>query len=198
MKRAILEQVYPGGSLITEGEIAESTGVSRTPAREALLRLEAEGLVALYPKRGALIRPVSAREIEDVVEARRLVELHAAERAWSNRAALRADLAALLDQMRQARAAGDVGALMEADRAFHARVVDAAGNEILSELYQRLRDRQMRMGVASFRLSPERMDVAVAEHDGQLVALDGDDPERWLELVRAHIDGAATVLRNLR
>lgn len=70
LKRAILEQVHPGGSLISEGEIAEAAGVSRTPVREALLRLEAEGLVALYPKRGALVRPVSAREITDVVEAR--------------------------------------------------------------------------------------------------------------------------------
>lgn len=52
LKRAILEQVHPGGSLVSEGEIAEATGVSRTPVREALLRLETEGLVRLYPKRG--------------------------------------------------------------------------------------------------------------------------------------------------
>ncbi|WP_223884314.1 GntR family transcriptional regulator [Micromonospora craniellae] len=65
------------------------------PVREALLRLEAEGLVRLYPKRGALILPVSAREIADVVEARRL---------------------------RAAHAAGDLTGLMAADRAFHATV----------------------------------------------------------------------------
>ncbi|MEE3921880.1 GntR family transcriptional regulator [Micromonospora sp. BRA006-A] len=80
-----MEQVYPGGQLVSEGEIAEAT-VSRTPVREALLRLETEGLVKLYPKRGALIRPVSAREIADVIEARRLVELHAADRVWPRRA----------------------------------------------------------------------------------------------------------------
>ncbi|MGS2616722.1 GntR family transcriptional regulator [Micromonospora sp. LZ34] len=198
LKRSILEQVYPGGQLVSEGEIAEATGVSRTPVREALLRLEAEGLVRLYPKRGALIRPVSAREITDVIEARRLVELHAAERVWPRRAALRAELAARLAEMRAAHAAGDLTALMAADRAFHATVVDAAGNEILAELYQRLRDRQLRMGEASFRLSPGWAEVALTEHAAQLAALEGDDPQRWLGTVAAHIDNAAAVLRTLR
>ncbi len=198
LKRSILEQLLPGGSLVSEGEIAEATGVSRTPVREALLRLEAEGLVKLYPKRGALIRPVSAREIGDVVEARRLVELHAAERVWPRRAALKAALAARLAEMRAAHAAGDLTALMAADRAFHATVVDAAGNEILAEFYQRLRDRQLRMGEASFRLSPGWAEVALTEHAAQLAALDSDDPQPWLTAVAAHIDNAATVLRTLR
>ncbi|MFG3708171.1 GntR family transcriptional regulator [Micromonospora sp. NPDC047670] len=198
LKRAILEQLHPGGSLVSEGEIAEAAGVSRTPVREALLRLEAEGLVRLYPKRGALIRPVSAREITDVIEARRLVELHAAERVWPRRATLREALAARLAEMRAAHAAGDLTALMEADRAFHATVVDAAGNEILAELYQRLRDRQLRMGEASFRLSPGWAETALTEHADQLAALDSDDPRRWLAAVAAHIDNAADVLRALR
>lgn len=198
LKRAILEQVYPGGLLISEGEIAEATGVSRTPVREALLRLEAEGLVKLYPKRGALIRPVSAREIADVIEARRLVELHAAEQVWPRRAAIRDDLARWLDEMRRAHTAGDVTALMAADRAFHATVVEAAGNEILAELYHRLRDRQLRMGEASFRLTPGWAEVALTEHANQLAALDGDDPRAWLDAIGAHIDNAATVLRTLR
>ncbi|MGN9810087.1 GntR family transcriptional regulator [Micromonospora sp. BQ11] len=198
LKRTILEQVHPGGSLVSEGEIAEATGVSRTPVREALLRLEAEGLVTLYPKRGALIRPVSAREITDVIEARRLVELHAAERVWPHRAALRTALAARLAEMRAAHAAGDVTALMAADRAFHATVVETAGNEILAELYHRLRDRQVRMGEATFRLSPGWAEVALTEHAAQLAALDADDPQPWLTAVAAHIDNAATVLRTLR
>lgn len=197
LKRAILEQVYPGGLLVSEGEIAEATGVSRTPVREALLRLETEGLVRLYPKRGALIRPVSAREIADVIEARRLVELHAAERIWPRRAELRDNLAHRLDEMRQAHAAGDVTALMATDRAFHATTVETAGNEILAELYHRLRDRQVRMGEAGFRLSPGWAEAVLDEHAAQLAALDGDDPQAFLDAVAAHIDNAATVLRAL-
>ncbi|MGC5030979.1 GntR family transcriptional regulator [Micromonospora sp. DT229] len=198
LKRAILEQVHPGGSLVSEGEIAEATGVSRTPVREALLRLETEGLVRLYPKRGALILPVSAREITDVIEARRLVEVHAAEQIWPRRGEIRADLAARLAEMRAAHAAGDLTALMAADRAFHATVVDAAGNEILAELYQRLRDRQLRMGETTFRLSPRWAQMALTDHAAQLAALDGDDPGPWLATVADHIDNAARALRGLR
>src|SRR5918912_405073 len=78
VKDAILSRAYPGGRLLTEGEIASAVGVSRTPVREALLRLEGEGLLSLYPKRGALVLPVSAQEVHDVLEARELVEIHAA------------------------------------------------------------------------------------------------------------------------
>src|SRR5437773_10189413 len=92
LKRAILERIHADGALRSEAEIAAPVGVSRTPVREALLRLESEGLVALYPKRGVLVLPVSAQEIDDVIEARRLVEVHAAGRAWARRAALATEL----------------------------------------------------------------------------------------------------------
>ena len=77
VKQAVLDRRYEGGTLLTEGELAEAVGVSRTPVREALLRLEVEGLIKLYPKKGALVLPVSAQEIADVVETRLLVEEHA-------------------------------------------------------------------------------------------------------------------------
>jgi DNA-binding GntR family transcriptional regulator len=198
LKRAILEQLHPGGTLLTEAEVAEAVGVSRTPVREALLRLESEGLVALYPKRGALVLPVSAREIEEVIDARALIEGHAATRAWARRAELAGTLEPLLEAMRDARTAGDAIAFMEADRAFHAAVVETAGNRILADLYHRLRDRQMRMGVASMRISPDRMDRALADHEAMLAALRAGAPERFAELVHDHVDTAGANLRGLQ
>jgi DNA-binding GntR family transcriptional regulator len=198
LKRAILEQIHADGALLSEADIAATVGVSRTPVREALLQLQAEGLVALYPKRGALVRPVSAQEIEDVIDARRLVEVHAAGRAWARRAELAAALEPWLELMTAARDRGDVVALMTADRAFHAAVVDAGGNQLLGELYQRLRDRQMRIGVAAMRVEPERMGRAVADHSELIAALRGDDPERWRALTERHIGVAAVHLRPAR
>jgi DNA-binding GntR family transcriptional regulator len=195
LKRAILEQMHPGGTLLTEAEIAEAVGVSRTPVREALLRLESEGLVALYPKRGALVLPVSAQEINEVVEARLLVEGHAAAKVWPRRDELIPSLEHLCDTMHSARAAGDLPAMMEADRGFHAAVVDAAGNRILADLYHRLRDRQMRMGVAAMRSSPDRMDRALADHDALLATLRADSPQQWTDLVLSHIATAAGYFR---
>jgi DNA-binding GntR family transcriptional regulator len=198
LKRAILEQIHADGALLSEADIAATVGVSRTPVREALLRLQSEGLVALYPKRGALVRPVSAQEIEDVIDARRLVEVHAARRAWHRRAELVTALEPWLDLMVEARGRGDVVALMSADRAFHEAVVDAGGNQLLGELYQRLRDRQMRIGVAAMRVEPERMDRAVADHAELIGTLRGDDPTRWRALVEKHIGVAANHLRPAR
>jgi DNA-binding GntR family transcriptional regulator len=197
VKRGILEQLYPGGAVLTEGEIADAVGVSRTPVREALLKLESEGLVGLHPKRGALVLPVSVQEINDVIEARTLVEGHAAGRVWPVRARLAGELAPLLATMRDARAAGDPIAFMDADRAFHAAVVAAGGNQILAELYHRLRDRQMRMGVAAMRLAPERMDRAVTDHTAMIKALGGTGDESWIALVHEHIGTAAGYLKGL-
>src|SRR6476620_4109250 len=108
LKRRILDGTHPGGEIVTEGEIAEAVGVSRTPVREALLRLEVEGLIKLYPKKGALVLAVSAQEIADVVETRLLVEEFAARKAVPASAKLIARLEELLDEQRRHVAAGDI------------------------------------------------------------------------------------------
>src|SRR6478672_10064979 len=106
LKRSILDGTHAGGVLVTEGEVAEAVGVSRTPVREALLRLEAEGLVRLYPKRGALVLPVSPKEISDVLETRELVETFAAGKA-SLDPALITELTGFLEAMREHAEAGN-------------------------------------------------------------------------------------------
>jgi DNA-binding GntR family transcriptional regulator len=186
IKESILDRTYPGGTLLTEGELAGAVGVSRTPVREALLRLEADGLVRLYPKKGALVLPVSAGEIADVVETRELVEIHTALRAVGA-AGLTDLLRDHLADMRSAREAGDTLAFMAADRAFHHAVVAAAGNAVLTSLYDSLRDRQLRMGVEYMRSGPERMDRAIAEHETIAEALEGGHAERVRRSVHRHI-----------
>src|SRR5918997_5132089 len=80
-KGRVLDSTFAGGDFITEGEVAEALGMSRTPVREAFLRLEGEGLLRLYPKRGALVVPVSAGEVAAVMETRALVERFAFAKA---------------------------------------------------------------------------------------------------------------------
>ncbi|WP_328291945.1 GntR family transcriptional regulator [Kineococcus sp. NBC_00420] len=196
VKHGILDRSLAGGQLLTEGEIADLVGVSRTPVREGLLQLQAEGLVHLIPKRGALVVPVSPAEVEDVLEARELVEVHTAARAWARRADLAADLVPHLQDMRAA--VGDPWAFTAADRAFHATVVRSAGNEVLSALYDSLRDRQMRMGVANLHGSGDRVATALADHEALRASLLGDDVDAWLHLVRDHVRRAGDRLRAVR
>ncbi|WP_433163554.1 GntR family transcriptional regulator [Kribbella sp. CA-247076] len=198
VKAAILDRAYPGGVLLTEGELATAVGVSRTPVREALLRLEESGLVKLYPKKGALVQPVLPKEIDDVLEARELIETHAAAKVWPRRRELIATLSERVEEMRTHRHAGDAKSFLEGDRAFHEAIVGAAGNEILAKLYNSLRDRQVRMGVPGIEMQPARMDKSITAHQEMIAALDGNSVERFRELVVTHINEAATDLRSTR
>jgi DNA-binding GntR family transcriptional regulator len=195
VKAAILDRVYPGGELLTEGELADAVGVSRTPVREALLRLEASGLVKLFPKKGALVLPVVPQEINDVLEARELIETHAAAKVWPRRKQLVEALEPLLKEMRKHRRAGDAKSFLEADREFHEAIVGAAGNEILAKLYNSLRDRQVRMGVPGIQVMPARMDRSISAHQEMVDALGGNSSKRFRELVVSHIHAAETDLR---
>ncbi|MFJ9039710.1 GntR family transcriptional regulator [Streptomyces sp. NPDC102406] len=187
VKRGVLERRYEGGTLLTEGELAEAVGVSRTPVREALLKLEVEGLLRLYPKKGALVLPVSAQEIADVVETRLLVEEHAVRKAVPARPRLLDRLEELLDTQREQAAAGRFADAAATDRCFHAEIVRSGGNEILSRLYDQMRDRQLRMGVAVMHSHPDRIAKTLAEHGELLDALRAGDVEAAVAVVKRHV-----------
>src|SRR3954466_4841986 len=143
VKERLLDGSFPGGALLSENELSQQLGLSRTPVRQAFVQLEAEGLLELYPKRGALVVPVAASEIEDVFEARLLVEEHCARRAANAGPALAADLVKLIAEQERATPAPRGGRAASAgpDRHFHRAIIDAAGNVILTRLYDALRDR---------------------------------------------------------
>ncbi|MDI2129960.1 GntR family transcriptional regulator [Yinghuangia seranimata] len=195
VKLGVLERRYEGGTLLTEGELAEAAGVSRTPVREALLRLEAEGLLRLYPKKGALVLPVSAQEVADVVETRQLVEAHAARKAVPASPELIARLTELLDQQRAQVAAGEFAEAAVTDRCFHAAIVRSAGNEILARLYDQLRDRQVRMVVAVMHAGAERVARSLTDHAEILEALRGGDADAAVAAVHRHVGRLPEIIR---
>src|SRR4051812_33444553 len=151
VRTAILNRRFSDNELLAEGRIAQAVGVSRTPVREALLRLESEGMVRLLPKRGALVLPVSAQEWRDGLATPELGGTYCVrEIIEGGRAALLTGrLAKAVEDLRSAAQCGDLRAYVTADRDFHATIVAAAGNSILNRLYGSLRDRQLRMGTAN-------------------------------------------------
>lgn len=198
VKRDILNGRRPGGAFVTEGELAEATGVSRTPVREALLRLEAEGLVRLYPKKGALVVPVTADAAREVLEARLVIEVWAAGAMWPRRCEVLTELESLVVAMGAARRAGDVTAFVAHDRHFHEVIVAAAGNSILSHTYQALRDRQLTIVATQLRMSDTRLDEALSGHRGLLEALRTGTKAAFVQLTRTHVEGAIDRLRGGR
>lgn len=181
------------GVFLTEAEVSQATGTSRTPVREALLRLEADGYLQIVPKKGAYVPPVTEADIEAVMQARGLVE------DWSIRRAadLGEALAAQLDQLieRQALQRNDPVAFIESDRQFHRTIVSAAGNPVLAAFYESLRDRQVRMGVYALTTSARRIDEVLAEHGAIAEALRCGDAARAAEAMAVHL---ATTLAALR
>jgi len=198
VKRDILGGLRPGGTFVTEGELAEAAGVSRTPVREALLRLEAEGLVRLYPKKGALVVPVTADAARDVLEARLVIEEWAAGAMWPRRREVLAELDSLLAAMTQARRASDVTAFVEHDRHFHEVIVAAAGNSVLFRTYQALRDRQLTIVATQLRMSDGRLGDALTGHRELLETLRTGTRAAYVRLTRTHVEGAIARLQGSR
>jgi DNA-binding GntR family transcriptional regulator len=197
IKRRVLDGDLAGGDFVSEGRLAEDLAMSRTPVREALLRLEVEGLVRLYPKRGALVLPVTAADVEAVMETRLLVEGHCAERAVARGVDLAGPLRASLARQDEHLAAGDLRAFAEEDRRFHHLVVEAAANPILSALYGSLRDRQVRMGRSTAAEGAERRRRIRAEHRRLAEALAAGDAGAAREATRAHLEGTREGLHRL-
>lgn len=197
-KWAILNNVYAAGDLITEGGLAHEIGVSRTPVREALLRLEVEGLVRLYPKKGAVVSSFSLQEVEDVLEARELVENATARRSFRNRGALLERLRPVHEEMKRRRNDGDTAGFTERDRLFHELIVEAAGNAVLSDVYRMLRERQTLFTSVMVRGRADRMDACLAEHDRIVAALAGDDEAAFLDIVNAHLEWSTGIARETR
>ena len=198
VKARLLDGTFLPGSLLSENEVSQRLGLSRTPVRQAFVQLEAEGLLELYPKRGALVVPIAASEVEDVFEARLLVEEHCARRAAGAGPALGAELDDAIAEQERAVAAGTAG-FAEADRHFHRAIVAAAGNAILTRLYDALRDRQQRIAAAAVaRSGTAGAERFIAEHRGIAAALARRDADEACELVAAHLRSARDAARGAR
>ncbi|OBG26759.1 GntR family transcriptional regulator [Mycobacterium sp. 852002-51057_SCH5723018] len=198
VKNQVLSGAFPGGELISEGDVAAALGMSRTPVREAFLRLEAEGLLRLYPQRGAFVVPVSADEVRAVMEARLVLEQFAVgklvRRGPAAGAGVFERLCEELQRQHDAAAVPDWKEFVAADRAFHRVTVDESGNALLSNFYSSLHDRQMRMTGESMVRDPARITTIMDEHLAIAEALRDGDREKALETVRTHLAGTVRAL----
>ena len=132
----ILSGALPAGARLGEAELAGRFSVSRTPIREALSRLAAEGLVELQPNRGARVVSWSRDELAEIFTLRLQLEPHAVRQAVPKLdAGELAELGELAEEMARVGSPGraqDLGAIVELNRRFHGRLIEAAGNPALA------------------------------------------------------------------
>jgi DNA-binding GntR family transcriptional regulator len=177
------------GTFLNEVELATEVGVSRTPVREALLLLAADGLVEMVPKRGAYVPPLSGRQIKELMELRGLLEQHAASVTLAAGSVPLAAMREALAAQERLIAAGDDTAqeFIEWDRQFHQALVDAARNELIARTYAGLRTRQVRVGVAALFRAADRQRAVCGEHRRIVDALAAGDEAAARAAIEDHL-----------
>jgi len=179
----ILRGVLNSGELVTERQIAARLGMSRTPVREAVRRLEGEGTLERQRGGALVVRPHSMEEFLHALAVRRLLEGEAARLAAGKMAPEL--LATARARIARLRAEGLGESARQDDRDFHASIAAASGNPVLAMAISDLRKR-----TSMFRLGrlPERLDQVCDEHLAIVEALTGGDGEAARAAMQGHID----------
>jgi DNA-binding GntR family transcriptional regulator len=176
------------GEVISEAEIALSYGVSRTPVREAILKLSDEGLLEIFPQSGIFVSRIPIAALPEAIIIRKALEATtsqlAAERTTSSQILV---LHAILERQREANAANDRDAFHRADEMFHATIAEVAGYPGIWTLIQ-----QVKVHVDRYRqltLPQEgRIPRVIAEHEAILGAIEARDPSGARTAMEFHLE----------
>lgn len=186
INRGIIEP----GTHLRENEVAGQLGMSRTPVREALRRLAAEGLVRIVPGRGALVTDLDARRLREIYSVRAVLEGMAAREATTRMSAsTRGLLSGLITEMAELVESGDDDRLREKNQQFHAAIAEASGNRYLLQLLHAMETELERFRFLALR-DPERRAQAHEEHVALFDAIRHGDSHAAEQLARMHAERA--------
>lgn len=198
IRDAILMGTMKPGERVSEPDLAERFGISRTPIREAFRQLESEGYLEVIPRKGAVVASLSERDVEEFYAIKIILEGFAAKMAADNLTVKDIErLEAINERLRQIAGEGDVKKFFRLHNEFHDLFIKAAGNEKLSELIHQVVMKFKRLRLASLA-QPGRMEVSVEEHRNMIAAFKNRDGDRADALVRhAASIGAAVLIQSM-
>ena len=195
LKRRITEGHLAPGRFLAERGLAEELGMSKTPVRAAVGRLEMEGFLAVSPQQGIVVREPSFREITDHFDVRIALEAFVAQQlAGRLPEGLQASLRHILAEQRRHADAAGAEPYAAADAAFHRLLGEALGNGEMARLLGRQLDKLRRTIVQVLREDPARMRASTDEHARILDALAAGDGAGAAELMREHLNYAKSYL----
>jgi DNA-binding GntR family transcriptional regulator len=187
LRADIVEGAIRPGSKLVEAAIAEEFGVSKTPAREALIRLQRDGLVEITPYRGARVVQLAEDDVLEVCELRLCIECYIARDLAQRRPAdVLAELRRSIDASRARLAIGDVAGYQREVRAFSRGFADSCGNRRMAEALRGVRDMLDVIGSASLG-TPGRAERSIEEHDAILDAINAGNVAEAEEAVIGHV-----------
>ena len=189
LKTRIMSADLPPGASLNELEIAAVLGTSRTPVREAIRKLEQEGLAMRYPNRGAIVTKLSMTDVLEIWQLREILEPAACRLAADriDRAALGRVERAILDLQGQEMGPEGYEAFLRADMDLHGLIVDSTGNATLRQVIGMLNERVVQVRVVT---SPARFRHAVEEHLAIIAALKARNAHEAMEAMRRHLENA--------
>jgi DNA-binding GntR family transcriptional regulator len=182
-------RLEPGERLV-EADLAARMGISRAPVREALRQLEYEGLVTGRPRRGYVVRELSADELLEIYDLRVLLEpvlaAAAAERFTPEKLA---ELGDIVDRMRDGARCNDSPIVVQADRDFHAQIGRFSGRPLTAQIFDHF-NAQVRRFTQAMVVTYADIGQMVDEHQSLLDALASGDPQRAAAEMRLHLEDA--------
>lgn len=189
VKTAVVTGDFAAGSVLSEGIVCDQLKISRTPVHEAFLRLAAENWLELLSRKGAIVRPISHSEAEDIIEMREAIESAAAARVIASDRAddLLPYLTELLDVQAEAVQTRDVEVYVVADDRFHMAIVEASGNRLAIDFMSRLRDRQQRLRHQLIKVRPTQLERGLTEHRLLADALESADAAQYSLVLKQHV-----------
>ena len=188
LRQAILRGELKPGERLMEIHLAQKLGVSRTPVREAIRKLELEGLVLMIPRKGAVVAEITISDLEDVLEVRMALEELAVKHACRQITPEQlSQLYILAEEFRQTLYGDDVGACAQADMKFHEAIYAATGNGRLVQILNNLREQMYRYRMEYLK-DRQSHSLLVKEHEEILHALEQRDEKKALEAISCHIE----------
>jgi DNA-binding GntR family transcriptional regulator len=194
IRDAIISGTLKAGSRVSEPELAERYGISRTPIREAFRQLESEGYLTVIPRRGAIVSEFNQKDVEDFYAIKSILEGYAARKACEKLTGKELDrLQANNNRLAELAEHNDIKIFFKVHNDFHDMFIKAADNEKLRELITSVVTRFQRLRFMSLSL-PGRMKIAVQEHQKIIEAFRRKDPEAAEMLVRKNAEYGGRVL----
>ena len=187
LRNLIVEAVLTPGTKLNERELCETLGISRTPLREALKVLAAEGLIEISPNRGASVSKMSETEIWETFELMSGLEAMSGELACDRITPVElAEIKALHYAMLACKAQNDLPGYYSRNQAIHDKINDAARNSVLRQTYLGLNRRLKALRFKS-NFQPTKWDSAAHDHDEMVKALEARDGKRLAAILRQHL-----------
>lgn len=194
IRQAIISGQFPAGMRLMELQLAEEMGVSRTPVREAIRKMELEGLVVMIPRRGAYVANISIKDINEVYQVRTALDVLAAglaaDKITEEEAA---EMQRLIDEDKALVEARNYPKIIENDTAFHDIIYRASGNKRCMDIISNLREQITAIRGRSMPY-PGRLEIMLVEHQTIADSIAKHNAKKAQEAVRVHMENAERTL----